>query len=337
MSSLIRYINELKNASVSKKVMIIKILSSSRQEKVKEVLIDCLNDFSPAVRLAALQALEKIDYYDENLLIKLCHDNSKLIRKIAIKMLSKKPKVEYLKKLNSLIIDSDKFVRLEVINFLYKLGKDGITLLQRALKDEDELVRNKALHYLQLLESDKVEEDKNNISAEQNIPEISSPRILGSITTEERIKEELSFEEKINEINEKLKSKKINSLEYLLSLIEDKSWTIREYAIQKISELEKIEVSRIYELLKHPLWYVRAAAVKILGLRKDKDIIDLLVPLIKDSNVEVRRAIAEALGRINKADAIMPLRHLLNDRSIMVRKEAEKALAAYRKEKDTSF
>jgi HEAT repeat protein len=331
MNILQRYINEFKNASVSKKISIIKILATSKKEQVKQILVDCLSDPSPGVRIAALQALEKLNFFNEELLLKLCHDNSKAIRKIALKMLATNPKTEYLKNCNGLLIDSDKTVRLEVLNLLYKIGKESIPLLHRALKDEDELVRTKALQYIQLLDpSEKLAETKETSPPSEIVPEFSQPRILAT-TAPEKKEETLPYEIKLTKITEKLSAQDTASLDYFLSLLEDKSWTIREFAIKKITELDNIDMSRIYELLKHPIWYVRAAAILIIGLKKDKNIVDLMMPLMKDNNVEVRRAIAEALGKADKADAIMPLQHLLNDKSIMVRREAEKSLNALKK------
>lgn len=334
MNTLLRYINELKNASVSKKITIIKILSTSKEGKIKEVLLECLNDPSPGVRIAALQALEKLHYFNEELMLKLCNDSSKTIRKIALKILSANPKSEYINKLNGLLIDSDKTVRLEMVNFLYKVGKEALPLLRRALKDEDELIRTKALHFIELLEpSEKNLSDEDETPSDKILSGFSEPRILP--ITEEKAKDEtFHYEQKLSKITTKLGSKGINSFEYLLSLLEDKSWTIREFAVEKISELQEIDNKKIYELLKHPIWYVRASAVRILGLRKDESIIDLLVPLLKDSNAEVRRAIAEAVGRIKKENAIVLLQHLLNDKNIMVKREAEKSLADYKKERE---
>lgn len=332
MSTLLRYINELKSASVSKKIMIIKILSTSKQEKVREILLECLNDPSPGVRIAALQALERLNYFNEELMLKLCNDSSKAIRKVALKILSANPKSEYLNKLNGLLIDSDKTVRLEMVNFLYKVGKEALPILRRALKDEEELIRTKARYYIQLLEPDEKNLSEEDEAYLDKVPSgFFEPRILPVV--DERIKNKtVHYEQKLGKITIELDRRGVNAFEYLLSLLEDRSWTIREFAVKKLSELQEINNKKIYELLKHPIWYVRASAVRILGLRKDESIIDLLVPLLNDGNAEVRRAIAEAIGRIKKENAIVLLQHLLNDKNIMVKREAEKSLAAYKKE-----
>ncbi|OGF67773.1 MAG: hypothetical protein A2Y62_13930 [Candidatus Fischerbacteria bacterium RBG_13_37_8] len=331
MTTIERYVAEMKNASASKKITIIKVISTSDDKKVEELLVLCLSDPSPGVRIAALQALDKKDYYNEEVLLGLCHDSSRTTRKLALKLLSNYPKAEYLKKINSLLIDSDKTVRVEILNLLHKIGTESLPLLHRMLKDEDELVRRRAALYIKSLDPGEKLEEGTETYAEEESPDFDAPRIFGTIMPDSEPKEgALPYEEKLLNVMQTLEEKSENRLDYLLSVLEDKSWTIREYAIKKISELKDIDLSIIYKLLQHPIWYVKAAAVRILGFRKDENAIEHLLHLVKDSNAEVRRAIAEALGKIKKSDAIIPLQYLQQDQSIMVRKEAEKALQAFK-------
>jgi len=318
--SLERYISELKNATPSKKATIIKIISTSNDKLVISTLIGCLRDSSPIVRLAALRALEKKKYFDENLFLEFLADNSKFIRKQVLKMLSSFPKEEYLPRIQNLLLDSDTDIRLEVVSLLEKIGKASLPLLYKACKDTEDLVREKALQAIRIIgeESDKSVKSKkieiNNSDKSLRIFHI----------------EKLPYDEKLKNIIKNIEADK-EQFPLLLKSLEDKSWTVREYAIKKISELKEIEISKVYDLLKSPVWYIKAAAIRIIGLRKEEKGLDLILPYMKDNNVEVRRALAEALGNFKKSEALIPLQYLLQDKNIMVRKEAEKSLASFKK------
>lgn len=318
--SLERYISELKNASPSKKTTIIKIISTSNDKLIIPTLIDCLRDSSPVVRLAALRALDKKKYFDENLLLEFLTDNSKFIRKQVLKMLSSFPKEEYLPKIQNLLLDSDMDIRLEVVSLLAKIGKASLPLLYKACKDTEDLVREKALQAIKIIA------EESDISSKSKKSEIiNSDKSLRIFHIEK-----LPYDEKLKNIIKNIETDK-DQFSLLLKSLEDKSWTVREYAIKKISELKEIEISKVYDLLKSPVWYIKAAAIRIIGLKKDEKGLDLILPYMKDNNAEVRRAIAEALGNFKKSEALIPLQYLLQDKNIMVKKEAEKSLASFKK------
>ncbi len=318
--SLERYISELKNASPSKKTTIIKIISTSNDKLIIPTLIDCLRDSSPVVRLAALRALDKKKYFDENLLLEFLTDNSKFIRKQVLKMLSSFPKEEYLPKIQNLLLDSDMDIRLEVVSLLAKIGKASLPLLYKACKDTEDLVREKALQAIKIIG------EESDISSKSKKSEIiNSDKSLRIFHIEK-----LPYDEKLKNIIKNIETDK-DQFSLLLKSLEDKSWTVREYAIKKISELKEIEISKVYDLLKSPVWYIKAAAIRIIGLRKDEKGLDLILPYLKDNNAEVRRALAEALGNFKKSEALIPLQYLLQDKNIMVKKEAEKSLASFKK------
>lgn len=318
--SLERYISELKNASPSKKATIIKIISTSNDKAIIPILIECLKDNSPIVRLTALRALEKKKYFDENLYINLFSDSSKFVRKQVIKMLSSFPKEEYLSKLSELLIDSYADVRLEVVNLLSKLGKAALPLLYKACKDTEDLIREKAL---QAIKNIGDASNKFTPTKESSKKEASKSLRIFHI-------EKLPYDEKLKNIIKTIEEEK-EQLPHLLKALEDKSWTVREYAIKKISELKEVDMEKIYELLKSPVWYIKAAAIRIIGSRKDEKGLDFILPFMKDNNAEVRRALAEALGLFKKSEALIPLQYLLQDKNIMVKKEAERSISLLKK------
>ena len=326
--SLDRYISELKDGTASRKVTIIKIIATSDDQSVIDILVGCLKDYSPTVRIAAIQALEKKDYFEEAVLLNLCSDSSRLIRKQVLKMLSNFPKVEYLSRIQNLLIDSDESVRLEVVNLLHKIGKESLPLLHRALKDDSPLIQQKARNYLKELEgyTEPVEEIiSEGLEPVDNF--VEAPRFVHLEKSAPTPREPaLSYKEKLKKIEQTVEDTTADSIKPLLKALEDKSWTVREFAIKKISEMNEIDSVEIKKLLVHPIWYVKAAAIRILGLRKEESALDLIIPIMKDSNVEVRRAVAEALGQLRKSDVIIPLQFLLQDKNVMVRKEAEKSL-----------
>lgn len=112
----------------------------------------------------------------------------------------------------------------------------------------------------------------------------------------------------------------------LLDSLDDKNEEIRKSITHELGKRDDFDLERVTEKLSHPLWYVKCAALKILGLRKDKSVLIHIEALITEPNVEVRRAVANALGNIGGKKCLSLLLKLTKDRNQFVRASAEEAI-----------
>jgi HEAT repeat protein len=71
---------------------------------------------------------------------------------------------------------------------------------------------------------------------------------------------------------------------------------------------------------------VRGAAAKLLGQRRDREVVEPLIQALADPDASVRQSAAGALGAIKDTRAVAPLKKLLKDRSRAVRSAAAWAL-----------
>lgn len=107
--------------------------------------------------------------------------------------------------------------------------------------------------------------------------------------------------------------------------------SLRYYAAQALTVIRDREViPMLIDLLKHETWQVRRFTARILGRRDVRSAVPHLVELLGESKAPVRKEAADALRRLRRAEnisqAVEPLIHALGDRSRDVRKAAAHAL-----------
>jgi HEAT repeat protein len=112
----------------------------------------------------------------------------------------------------------------------------------------------------------------------------------------------------------------------LWELLEDPHEKVRDYAVKELSGFDSVDVSLLNKKLRHPNWFVRCAALKLLGKRNDLFSPESTEPLLHDSNAEVRKTAAWTLGEIGGKESVKKLVKLTHDKNRFVRAEAEKAL-----------
>jgi HEAT repeat protein len=93
------------------------------------------------------------------------------------------------------------------------------------------------------------------------------------------------------------------SVALLIKAIQDQSWSLREYAIKRISMTGKKAVKPLIRLLRDGVWYTRAAAIQALELIGDPMTISQIIPLTKDVNRSVAdSAVKAVLGLARRTD-----------------------------------
>lgn len=113
----------------------------------------------------------------------------------------------------------------------------------------------------------------------------------------------------------------------LWKALEDYSELVRDSAVKQLINREKINDGLLLEALASCPWYVRCAALKVMGKRKMSQLVARLKPLLQDNNVEVRRTLAETLGEIGGDKALPLLVRLRQDKNNYVKTAAEIAMA----------
>ncbi len=117
-----------------------------------------------------------------------------------------------------------------------------------------------------------------------------------------------------------------SSEEELWNLIEDSHEKTRDWAVKQLVNRLRLNPGDIQRKLRHHHWFVRCAALVILGKRKDPRFLENVIPLFKDRNVEVRKTAAWALGEIGGDECLKLLMPMLRDANRFVCLEAEKAI-----------
>jgi hypothetical protein len=105
-------------------------------------------------------------------------------------------------------------------------------------------------------------------------------------------------EEKAAWIRDLARDPSDESLETLLSVLEQESWFLREQACRALVPLGERVVEPLIEYLGSGLWYTRASAASVLGRMGLPAAADPLTGLLSDANRTVRDAAWDALARL---------------------------------------
>lgn len=85
------------------------------------------------------------------------------------------------------------------------------------------------------------------------------------------------------------------SVALLLEVLNDQSWSLRELAVDALTETPDEAAPRLMELLDAGLWYTRAAAIRGLGLMGHGPSLPRLLALLDDPNTTVSTESGRAL------------------------------------------
>lgn len=105
-------------------------------------------------------------------------------------------------------------------------------------------------------------------------------------------------EEKLAWIHELAQNPTDESVETLLSVLEQESWFMREHAARALASMGERVVDPLIEHLGSGLWYTRACAAGALGRVGVPVAAAPLVQLLRDANRTVRDAAFDALVRL---------------------------------------
>jgi HEAT repeat protein len=114
--------------------------------------------------------------------------------------------------------------------------------------------------------------------------------------------------------------------EVLIEALGDPNEIIRDYIAEELGNRPAFGLTLVCQKLVHQPWYIKCAALKILGARKAAETVSLIKVAAADANAEVRRCAACALGEIGGKEALGSLVALSKDKNGFVRRAAVEAL-----------
>jgi HEAT repeat protein len=127
-------------------------------------------------------------------------------------------------------------------------------------------------------------------------------------------------------IKELVETETVWSQEVLLGCLDDPCEDNREFVIQALGSREDLDLNRVCAQLRVLPWYVKSAALRVLGMKKEPWTVSHIGGVITDSNTDVRIQAAWALGEIGGDASLALLARLTKDRNNFVKQSARKAL-----------
>ena len=336
-------------SSITTRVRILRSLAVESAPEVDRLLLQALQDPAAKVRHTALQLLDRRGIRDRQITLAMLSDGSKMVRRLALRMLRAWPDPELIPRVVPFLEDEDLSLRLLAIDWLYALGPRALPYLRPLAHDAMYSVRTKVQHCIRDLEKQQAIQNalvqsaasKRVPSGEEETAPIPAPAMPHQ--SDARLHRDLDRFPPVHrradtlwQELEQLRMTQPDALaDRLQTLLEDPRWPNRERVIRWVQQQPDFPTQVIYELLAHPIWYVRAAAIEILGHFQDPVLLEYAFDLARDRNVEVRRALADAMLRYGESeDARMVLEKLARDPHFMIRRRAREHLSHLRNWKE---
>lgn len=326
------------NLSTSEKLRILRQLDDWDREEIEAILEVALSDRAAKVRLLALTQWARRLPLEREMVLRFLQDSAKTVRQKALKLIQTWPDPELIPHILPFLESDDIGLRLLAVDWLYMLGKEGLPYLESLADDPMFSVREKARHYIRDLHRQtqkppvlpELSEASSSPQASTGAPRREWKRVLEDLRNEP----EEVWSDALKKV---LEYGGEEAVCYLVMALDDPRWSWREAIIHALQAMDDCPTSFFHPLLEHPLWYMRAAAIEILGHHKDPALLDAALVLCRDSNVEVRRALAEVLAHYGREEeALLALEKLVHDEHFLIRRIARKQLEKLRAKKGES-
>ena len=253
-------------------------------------------DEKGAAHIQALKDRDKDARIDKELLthIRALKDRDKGVRKAAAEALGKIGNKRAVEPLIQAFEDIDWAVREAAVEALYKIGKSAIGLLNRALKDKNELVR---------------------LSAAEALGKIGGNKAVRALTRALK-DEDMYVRQAAAEAVGILRSKAAPATEYFIS-----DGTKIEWSKWKIVDCDTLLRNK-YDEDDEDVVAKRGPDGKFSeiysGLPIDEEV-QRLIRLFEDVDPDIRKGVAKNLGEIGDNEAVKPLIRVLEDKEEEVR------------------
>jgi|GEM_PF-2251453 len=315
-------------SSATVRANVLRRLATEGGPEVESLLMEALQDPAAVVRYTALSVLESRGTYDRETVVRALGDNSKMVRRLALRLLQRWPEPALLPIVTPFLNDEDLGLRLLAMDWLFVLGEAGLPYLQALQEDAMFSVRIKARHYVRDLRR------RFPPPSAAPVPPPSAPARPAPTASWREALERLPIVEGADSrllIERILQEGGEEAAQALIHFLEDPRWNRREIIIQALRRYPHFPSSCLHPLLTHPLWYVRAAAIELLGSFQDPILLEHATRLAKDPNIEVRRALVGAMRHFPFAeDARLVLEVLARDDHFLIRRLARESLTQLR-------
>ncbi len=319
-------------SSATARANVLRQLATEGGPEVESLLMEALQDPAAVVRYTALSVLESRGTYDRDTVVRALGDSSKMVRRLALRLLQRWPDPALLPLVTPFLDDEDLGLRLLAMDWLFVLGEAGLPYLQALQEDTMFSVRIKARHYVRDL---RRRFPTSRPAAPPPVPSVPEPprptpptaswrESLERLPIVEGADSRLLIERILQEGGEE-------AARALIHFLEDPRWNRREVIVQALRSYPHFPSVYLHPLLTHPLWYVRAAAIELLGSFQDPVLLEHATRLAKDPNIEVRRALVGALRHFPfEEDARLVLEVLARDDHFLIRRLARESLIQLR-------
>ena len=234
-------------------------------------LVARLQDRSEQVRISATEALGRLkDRRSVTELTRLSlRDPVPMVRSEAARALGEIGDRSVLSELVGLMASGDYWTRLRAVEAIEKLKPDDTAAMEQALVDESHVVRGEAARALERLGV-----------LDLRLEELGSPDL-------ETVKAATASLVRFG---------KAGAVESLIRTARHDSMKIRARICTVLGDAgDNYALPAVTELLKDPIWIVRAKAAEAIGKLSPDDPVDLLAPSLSDDEERVRIAAIESL------------------------------------------
>jgi HEAT repeat protein len=142
----------------------------------------------------------------------------------------------------------------------------------------------------------------------------------------QKVKSQENKEERGRILQELVESEYPWACDVLLECLDDSNEENRDLIIKALGQYPDMDMNRLCQKLTALPWFVKSSSLRILGMRKDPQMVNRIAPILEDPNADVRIWAAWALGEIGGDEARSLLARLAKDSNNFVRSSAEKAL-----------
>jgi HEAT repeat protein/beta-lactamase regulating signal transducer with metallopeptidase domain len=306
-------------------------------------LLSVVTDSSPAVRLAAVEALGNLaDPRAVDALVQaLRTDTDARVREAAAESLGE---IDSPRAVPGLIaaLGSERVTAVRA-KIAWALGEiddaRAVDALSAAVRDGEAEVRRQVVWALGEIESpagvpallsvlrdSDVETRKQTVWALGEIKSVEAITGVSAATKDAEPEVRKQAVESLGQIGDK------RALPALEAATRDAEVEVRRQAVEAIGQLEDLKSApqALIAATRDDDRGVRRAAAEALGQVEDEAAVPALIPLTRDSNAEVKRAAVESLANIGGARAIEVMAALLKDDDPEIRKLAAEALGKNR-------
>ena len=311
-------------AGVDKKLRILRQLQDSAGDEVEDLFRRALNETSAKIRQLALTVLSRRGKLTPEMVRERLRDRSKMVRQAALRLFQQWRDPAYLPDVLPFLEGSDLSLRLLAVEWMAGLGAPARPYLEPYLQDAMFSVREKVRYVLRDLELQGPPRSDESAFPPKEPSKPAEPPPVESLLKLEPAQQLELLQQLLEENGSRIGPD-------LIRVLETPRWDRRDSIVGVIKQIRNFPTPLLHPMLDHPIWYVRAAAVDILGHFRDPVLLEYALAYANDKNVEVRRLLAQVMPNYGRREeAVLALEKLSIDEHFSVRRAARAALARLR-------